>query len=179
MEQTSTVAASSRIFLIGFMGTGKSHWGRMWAARHHYSFVDLDEEIEAAEQSSVVDIFEQRGEDYFRQKEAIMLRSKDTLDTVIIACGGGTACFFDNINWMNKNGTTILLQGTPPTILKNIMSQEAKRPLVKNLNESELIFYIEQKLKERAPYYELAQVKMESDFLTEKSIDAFVIPAEL
>ena len=178
MEQSSPIAASSRIFLIGFMGTGKTHWGSLWAARHQYLFIDLDQEIEQAEQSSVLDIFEKRGEDYFRQKEAIMLRSMDKYDNAIIACGGGTACFFDNITWMNNKGTTILLHATPTFILKNILAQDGKRPLVKNLNEAELIFYIEQKLKERKEYYELTKLQLESEFANEESIDSYIIPTE-
>lgn len=178
MDQSSTVAANSRIFLIGFMGTGKTHWGSLWAARHRYTFIDLDSEIEKAEQSSVIDIFEKRGEDYFRQKEAIMLRSMDQHEDTIIACGGGTPCFFDNITWMNNNGTTVLLSATSAFILKNILAQNGKRPLVKNLNEAELIFYIEQKLKERAAYYELAHVKLTAESITDTSIDQYIIPTE-
>lgn len=178
MEQSSTIAASNRIFLIGFMGTGKTHWGRLWAARHRYIFLDLDEEIEAAEQSSVVDIFEKRGEDYFRQKEAIMLRSMDRYNNAIIACGGGTPCFFDNITWMKDNGTMALLDATPHFILKNILAQDGKRPLVKNLNEAELIFYIEQKLKERKIFYEQAQLTLDTATVCETSIDSFIIPTE-
>ncbi len=178
MDHSSPVAASSRIFLIGFMGTGKTHWGSLWAARHQYAFIDLDDEIEKEEQSAVIDIFDKRGEDYFRQKEAIMLRSMDRHDNVIIACGGGTPCFFDNITWMNNKGTTLLLSAPSAFILKNIMAQDGKRPLVKNLNEAELIFYIEQKLKERAEYYELAQVKMDAELIDESSIDQYIIPTE-
>ena len=178
MNDSPPVAARSRIFLIGFMGTGKSHWGSLWAARHQYAFVDLDEEIEKTEQSSVLDIFEKSGEDYFRQKEAIMLRSMTEHQNIIIACGGGTPCFFDNITWMNNNGTTVLLTSTPGLILKNILKQEGKRPLVKNLNEAELMFYIEQKLKERAKFYELAQVTINAEDANDQSLDRYIIPTE-
>ncbi|RYY09648.1 MAG: shikimate kinase, partial [Chitinophagaceae bacterium] len=127
-------SAHTPIFLVGFMGSGKTHWGRMWAARHRYIFIDLDDAIEQDEQLTITDIFEKKGEDYFRQKEAIMLRSMTQYSNAIIACGGGTPCFFDNITWMNENGATILLEATPPVIFKNVMLHEGKRPLVKNLN---------------------------------------------
>lgn len=158
------------------MGTGKSHWGRIWADRHKYHFLDLDEMIEQEEHRSVLQIFEQQGEDYFRQKEAISLRNTEHLKPVIVACGGGTACFFDNIHWMNEHGLSILLQSDPSTIMRNILSEEVKRPLVKNLNEAELLFFIEQKLKERAVHYNQAQIHLPTNGLDEKSIDRIIIP---
>jgi shikimate kinase len=158
------------------MGTGKSHWGSIWAARHRYRFLDLDEMIEQDEGRSVLQIFEQQGEDYFRQKEAISLRNTEQLQPVIVSCGGGTPCFFDNINWMNSHGTTILLQSDPSIIMRNILSEQDKRPLVKNLNEAELLFFIEQKIKERAVHYQQAKICLSTDGLTEKSIDNFIIP---
>jgi shikimate kinase len=166
------------IFLIGFMGTGKTHWGRIWAARHHYTLIDLDEAIEQDEQTAVADIFEKRGEDYFRQKEAIMLRSMEPYLNVIISTGGGAPCFFDNINWMNAHGLTILLKASPAFILKNILAQEGKRPLVKNFNEAELLFYIEQKLKEREQYYNKASIFLDAESINESSLDSFIFPTE-
>ncbi|RYF91703.1 MAG: shikimate kinase [Chitinophagaceae bacterium] len=166
--------AAGRIFLIGFMGTGKSHWGKIWAARHHYEFIDLDDAVEQDEQRSVTEIFESRGEDYFRQKEAIMLRSLLKHEHVIVACGGGTACFFDNIIWMKNNGTVICLDAPPATILHNILTQENKRPLVKNLNEAELLFFIEQKLAERQPFYTQAHRTLQAQSLDALSLDTFI-----
>jgi shikimate kinase len=158
------------------MGTGKSHWGRIWAARHRYRYLDLDEMIEQDEGASVLQIFEQRGEDYFRQKEAISLRNTERLQPVIVSCGGGTPCFFDNMHWMNTHGLTILLQSDPSAIMRNILSEQHKRPLVKNLNEAELLFFIEQKIKERAVHYQQAKISLYTDGLTERSIDNFIIP---
>jgi shikimate kinase len=158
------------------MGTGKTHWGRIWAQRHQYQFLDLDEMIEKEENRSVLQIFEQQGEDYFRQKEAISLRNTEHLKPVIVSCGGGTACFFDNIHWMNEHGLTILLQSDPLTIMRNILSEQVKRPLVKNLNEAELLFFIEQKLKERAVHYNQAKIHLATEGLDEKAIDHIVIP---
>lgn len=165
---------AGRIFLIGFMGSGKSHWGKIWAARHRYHFIDLDDALEQEEQSSVTAIFETKGEDYFRQKEAIMLRTLETHKQVLVACGGGTACFFDNISWMKEHGTIVFLEAPPATILNNILTQESKRPLVKNLNEAELLFFIEQKLKERDRYYSQAHFIKQVEDLNEKSIDHLI-----
>lgn len=166
--------AAGRIFLIGFMGSGKSYWGKIWAARHHYHFIDLDDAIEQEEQSSVTDIFEKKGEDYFRQKEAIMLRAVNKHDHLIVACGGGTACFFDNISWMKAHGTIVFLEAPPSSILKNILTQENKRPLVKNLNEAELLFFVEQKLKERKEFYSQAHLTLQTENLDDHSIDNLI-----
>lgn len=165
---------ASRLFIIGFMGSGKTHWGNIWSARHHYTFLDLDDLIEEQEQHSVTEIFEIKGEDYFRQKEAIMLRSTEQYNNVIVSCGGGTPCFFDNLNWMKTRGSIIFLQAAPATLLKNILTQENKRPLVKKLNEAELLFFIEQKLKERNDFYKQAGLILDAEDVHESSLDLFL-----
>lgn len=158
------------IFLLGFMGSGKSHWGRLWAAAHNFNFIDLDEELEKQEQKTVAEIFETRGEDYFRQKETILLRSLTAQSNSIVSCGGGTPCFFDNMAWMNKNGLTIFLEATTQFILKNIKNEKDKRPLIKDKDDAEIIFFIEQKLKERQPYYSKAKIIFPAEDLNIDSI---------
>ena len=159
-----------RIFLIGFMGSGKSYWGRQWAPQLGYSFHDLDEVIEAEEDQAVLDIFESKGEDYFRLKEAELLRSLAQFDDCIISCGGGTACFYDNLDWMNENGLTIYLSAAPQYLLEKIMNELDKRPLVKNFNEAEILFFIEKKLKERMPFYEKAKRTVEVAEIDDKTL---------
>ena len=159
-----------RIFLLGFMGSGKSHWGRLWAAAHNFNFIDLDEELEKQEQKTVAAIFETRGEDYFRQKETILLRSLTAQSNSIVSCGGGTPCFFDNMAWMNKNGLTIFLEATTQFILKNIKNEKDKRPLIKDKDDAEILFFIEQKLKERQPYYSKAKIILQAEDLNIDSI---------
>ena len=158
------------IFLLGFMGSGKSHWGRLWAAAHNFNFIDLDEELEKQEQKTVAAIFETRGEDYFRQKETILLRSLTAQSNSIVSCGGGTPCFFDNMAWMNKNGLTIFLEATTQFILKNIKNEKDKRPLIKDKDDAEILFFIEQKLKERQPYYSKAKIILQAEDLNIDSI---------
>ncbi len=159
-----------RIFLIGFMGTGKSHWGRQWADLHGMSFIDVDELIETAEGQSVVDIFEKAGEEYFRVKEASILRDQLQQQHCLVSCGGGAPCFYDNMDWMNENGITIYLSASPAYILKNVMDEKEKRPLIKNVNEAELLFFIEQKLKERTPFYCKAKMTLDAETLTVHSL---------
>jgi len=170
MDMNQYSKPGHRIFIIGFMGTGKSHWGQLWAKLHNMSFVDLDAVIEGTEQRSVVDIFEKAGEDYFRVKEASLLRDQLEHENCIISCGGGTACFHDNMAWMNEHGFTIYLSATAPYILKNVLDEKEKRPLVKNINEAELLFFIEQKLKERIPFYNQANLILDAETLHENSL---------
>jgi shikimate kinase len=105
-------------FLIGFMGSGKSHWGKLWAAEYKLGFIDMDEEIEIRERKSVSEIFDSKGEDYFRSVEAGLLRTYEEIGSSIIACGGGTPCFHNNLKWMNEHGLTIYLSATPEQILR-------------------------------------------------------------
>lgn len=145
-------------FLTGFMGSGKSYWGQKWAAANGYTFVDLDEVIEKAEGKTIADIFEIKGEDYFREIEATHLRSFGDAKNTIVACGGGTPCFYENMQWMNEHGTTIYLLTTASQILDRVLAEQDKRPLIKKMNPGELLFFIEQKLKERTSFYNQAKL---------------------
>ncbi len=145
-------------FLIGFMGSGKTYWGKIWAQKKGLHFYDLDEIIEAKEGRSIATIFEKEGEEYFRKKETETLHTFSEKDNFVTACGGGAACFNNNMQWMNENGITVYLSATPQYILSRIKEEKDKRPLINKLNEAELLFFIEQKLKEREPFYNQAQL---------------------
>jgi len=159
-----------KIFLIGFMGSGKSHWGRIWAGKNLLTFYDLDEQIEKTVGESIANIFEKKGEENFREMERYVLRKFDVKNNFVMACGGGTPCFFENIQWMNEQGITIYLQASPPEILEKIMNETEERPLLKKLNSSELLFFIEQKLKEREPFYKQATQILDTSALTVTSL---------
>jgi shikimate kinase len=160
-----------RIFLIGFMGSGKSHWGKIWSSHHNLKFIDLDMRIEQKTGLSVEEIFEKKGEGYFRHVEAETLFEMVQEDNCIVACGGGTPCFKNNIDWMNKNGTTIFLNATPSKLLENILNDNKERPLLKKINKGELLFFIEMKLKERMDFYNKAKNHFEAFDLNPNSID--------
>jgi shikimate kinase len=160
-----------RIFLIGFMGSGKTHWGKVWSARYKYDFYDLDEQVERREQRSIVDIFEKRGEDIFRLIETKMLRDMARNENCIISCGGGTPCFHDNMQWMNEKGTTVYLSASPRFLFENIVKEKDQRPLVKTVNQAELLFYTEQRLKLRLPFYERAHITISAEDLNEESFE--------
>src|SRR5882757_544038 len=115
---------SNKIFLIGFMGTGKTHWGKLWSKETGYSFFDLDTLIEEQTGKTVAEIFEQEGEAFFREKEKELLRSFAGKDNCIIACGGGTPCLNDNMQWMNTHGTTVYLAATPQFIYDHVIGEQ-------------------------------------------------------
>jgi shikimate kinase len=149
------------------MGSGKSYWGKLWAVETGMSYFDLDDIIEKQEGMTVEAIFNKKGENYFREKESVLLRTMTAQDDCIISCGGGTPCFDGNMQWMNENGTTVYLQANPAKLIENILLEIDKRPLLKKINKGEMLFFVEQKLKERDPFY--TQAKM---CLSVKDLDA-------
>lgn len=159
-----------KIFLIGFMGSGKTYWGNIWAKQSGVAFYDLDEVIEKEQHKTITAIFEKDGEDHFRKIETVALKTFSEKNDCIIACGGGTACYNENMQWMNANGKTIYLSATPQYIFNRVLDDKEKRPLIKKYNEAELIFFIEQKLKEREPFYNQAQIILPVDQLKENSL---------
>jgi shikimate kinase len=159
-----------KVFLIGFMGSGKTYWGKIWAQQKGLAFYDLDEVIEKEQGKTISVIFEKHGEDHFRKIEASALRYFAETENCIIACGGGTACFNENMQWMNENGTTVYLSATPPYILSRVKEEKDKRPLINKLNEAELLFFIEQKLKEREPFYNQAKIILPVTELNDDSL---------
>jgi shikimate kinase len=141
------------VFLIGFMGCGKTTTGKKLAKKLGYNFIDLDQEIEKQEQVSIDEIFESKGESYFRnlehQKLLTFLQSKN----LVISCGGGTPCFNNNMDLMNKSGYTIYIQMNAEALFIRLKQAKTPRPLLKNLNEEDLKTYINHKLKEREQFY--------------------------
>lgn len=159
-----------KIFLIGFMGSGKTHWGRIWAKEDQVDFYDLDELIEKEESRSVATIFDENGEHYFREKETEVLRKFTGKENFLLACGGGAPCFNDNMQWMNDNGTTVYLSASPQYLFEKVIAEKDKRPLIKNLAPEELFSFIEQKLKEREPVYQQAKVILPVSGLNNSSL---------
>ncbi len=163
-------------FLNGFMGSGKTHWGKIWASNYKLGFLDLDEAIEIGERKSVVDIFESKGETYFRQAESDKLKECIDIKNTIVACGGGTPCFNDNIQWMNENGITIYIKCSAEEILRRLIKGQQQRPLIKKLNQAELLFFIQQKLKEREPFYNRSNIILDSSSITDLTFEESVLP---
>jgi len=154
------------IYLVGFMGTGKTSVGRQLAKEKGWSFVDLDELIELKQQRRIVDIFAREGEPYFRKIEKKILKQVSTQDKFVVACGGGIVLDSDNIKLMKKTGTLICLCATGEEILKRV-SFSAWRPI---LNVAKPRERIELLLKLRAPYYLQADKTIDTSRLSIKQV---------
>jgi shikimate kinase len=141
------------VFLIGFMGCGKTTNGKKLAQRLNYQFYDLDAEVEKQERISIAQIFNSHGEDYFRNIEQQQLFRLSQKSNVIIACGGGTPCFFNNMEYMNKMGLTLYIQMTPEALFSRLKNAKSTRPLLQKMNDEELKSYIKHKLSERENTY--------------------------
>ncbi len=136
------------------MGSGKSYTGKYLSAMLDIPFVDMDAEIEEAQSKSISDIFEELGEPYFRNLERKYLEDLDLSKTMIIATGGGVPCFGDNIQLMNRLGTTIFIDSDKDTIVERLMKGLDERPLLKGMNRFDLEFFYDSKMEERRPFYE-------------------------
>lgn len=147
-----------RIFLLGFMGSGKSYSGKRLAEKFGMSFIDLDDYIEEKEGRTIREIFEKEGEGYFRKVEKECLYEMGEKEMTIISTGGGTPCFFDNIKWMNENGVTVFLETSVEVLSNRLFDEMQKRPLLKNFSKEELKNFIEKKLEERNPFYHQTQI---------------------
>jgi shikimate kinase len=158
-----------KIFLLGFMGSGKTHWGRIWSAAYQFSFVDLDHVIEKEKGKTIAKIFEEHGEDYFRKLETETLHSFHEHQNAIISCGGGTPCFNNNMQWMNEYGVTVYLKSTPKQLAMRLNNEQHKRPLLQNVDEHQLEDFIKEKLLQREPFYSEAQIILEAEEITKET----------
>ena len=151
------------IYLIGLMGSGKSHIGWLLAERLGYLFLNLDDAIEKTADKSISSIFEQQGELKFRGIEAAELRKTEALINTVIACGGGTPCFQDNMQWINDNGFSIFLNPSLNCITERLKSETEKRPILKGKDNAELVKTITELFTKRLPFYQQAKLKIESE----------------
>ena len=150
-----------KIFLVGFMGCGKSYVGKRLATKFGFQFVDIDNIIENTEGSTIAQIFANQGETFFRQLESDTLKRLEKWDNIVIATGGGAACFHDNMQWMNEKGVTIYLKATPELLLSRLKSETEHRPILNGRTDLDLLEFIEMKLAERSQFYERALVTVE------------------
>ena len=153
-----------RIFLIGYMGSGKTTIGKLLADKLNYSFVDMDAHIEQKYFKTVSQIFAEKGEDEFRLIEQQCLHEVSEFEHVVISTGGGAPCFFDNMDFMNKHGITVYLELTPAELAERLESiQGNKRPLLAGRKGEDLHRFIAEGLAARHPYYSLANYSVSGD----------------
>jgi len=139
------------------MGAGKTTVGKALAKKMGLQFYDLDWYIESRMRKTVPQIFAERGEEGFRQIERNMLHEVAEFEDVILSCGGGTPCFFDNMEYMNGQGDVIYLKADPEVLYKHLLMGKTERPLLKNKTPEELIAFIKEQLKLREPFYTKAK----------------------
>src|SRR3569833_2331353 len=146
------------IFLVGFMGRGKTTLGRKLASRMDYPFIDLDHVLEAKVDMTIAEYFRTRGEDSIRKLESKILKQNDYPEIAIISTGGGLPCFFDNMDWINKHGRSIYIQLPAKTLAQRLSNEKNKRPLLRDKQGDELVTFIDQKLNEREIFYKQAGI---------------------
>jgi shikimate kinase len=142
-----------KIFLVGFMGCGKSTLGRRLAARLNYQFVDLDELFEKREGTTIAKYFISHGEEAFRQEESKILKETGFTNNTIISTGGGLPCYFDHMDWMNANGKVIYIQMSPKALASRLEHGKEERPLLHGKHGDDLVTFIAAKLAEREVHY--------------------------
>jgi shikimate kinase len=163
-----------KIFLLGMMGSGKSHWKQQLAKLLKTGGYDLDTLVEFHEEKTITEIFEQDGEAYFRKKEAELLRWFKEKKHFILATGGGTPCFHDNMQYMNQEGVTIWLNEPIDVLVKRLLPEKERRPLIKDLSDVELSNFLKQKLVERQQWYGLAMETISGEEINLKTFKKII-----
>ena len=157
-----------RIFLIGYMGAGKTTIGKKLSKALALDFIDLDKYIQHTYQKSIYQLFEEKGEEGFRKIEQKALHEVADFENVVISCGGGTPCYFDNMEVMKKAGTTVYIQVDPEELANRLLVSKTIRPLIAGKSREELIPFIDNQLRERERYYNKADLVIKRDKLITK-----------
>ena len=150
-----------RIILIGYMGAGKTTVGRALAKELGLDFYDLDWYIENRRRKKIPQIFAEDGEEGFRRIEYNMLHEVAEFEDIVLSCGGGTPCFFDNIDYMNQPAQVVYLRCEPEVLHKHLLMGNGDRPLLKGKSPDELIQFIREQLEKREPFYTKARYTLD------------------
>jgi shikimate kinase len=153
-----------KIFLIGFMGSGKTHWGRLLSQKLSIPFFDLDEQVAEHAGKSIPEIFATEGEELFRLQEKDVLHLiTESHESFVMACGGGSPCYFNNIEYMQQAGTTVWINTAPEILFQRLVKEKETRPLIKELSDVQLKSFISKKYADRRIYYEQADIKIDDE----------------
>ena len=159
------------LFLVGYMAAGKTTLGRRAAQLLNVEFIDLDAYIESRYRKRISDLFAERGEEGFRDIERRMLHEVAEFDNVLVATGGGTPCFFDNMEFMNASGTTVYLKVSVEELAKRLELCKHTRPVLKGRSGEELRAFIAESLEKRNPFYTKASITFDAEkMLTESDV---------
>ena len=175
---TSAQSGLGIIFLVGFMGCGKTTLGRKLANRLGYPFMDLDHVFEAQEGMTIGEYFSKFGEAAFRKSESLVLKQTDYHEHMVVSTGGGLPCFFDNMEWMNAHGKTLYIKLSPKTLADRLEHEKTERPVLQGKRGEDLVALIADKLSERDKYYNQATIIADGLGLTaEKVVQLFEFKA--
>ena len=163
------------IVLIGYMGSGKTTVGRQLALALGRTFYDLDWYIEMRYHRSVAQLFAERGEDGFRELERNMLHEAAEFEDIVLSCGGGTPCFFDNMDMMNACGETVFLSASPAVLKEHLLMGKNQRPLIQGKKPEELEDFVRKSLQGRLPFYQKAKNVINIEVVhTDEDIQSYV-----
>lgn len=165
------------IFIVGYMGSGKSTVAKKLATRLKYDFVDIDAAIVNMTGKEIADIFREEGEDAFRQLEHSILVSLCARTNTVIATGGGAPCFYDNMTLMNKHGITVYLKMHPDSLASRIIASNTERPLLNKVSTDDMPAYISRHLLEREAFYNKAKVTIKGESIKTDELERLVINA--
>lgn len=163
-----------KLFLLGMMGSGKTYWVKKLSKKLKTGGYDLDYLIESHEEKTIAEIFAEDGEEYFRKSEAKILRWFGEKKSFVMAAGGGTPCFHDNMEWMNKQGVTVWIDEPIETLVERLKPEKDHRPLIKNLSDAELASFLSGKLSERLPYYKQAKHHIQGKDISDTSFNKII-----
>lgn len=148
---------TDRIILLGYMGAGKTTVGKVLSKELNMPFYDLDWYVEGRMRKTIAALFAERGEEGFRKIEHNMLHEVAEFENIILSCGGGTPCFFDNIDYLNQQGETVYLKASPEVLYQHLRIGRTERPLLKGKTQEELLNHIKEQLSQREPFYTQAK----------------------
>jgi shikimate kinase len=167
-----------RIYLIGYMGSGKSKTAEALAKLFNYPVIDIDRRIETEQQKTVSEIFSTSGQEAFREMEKEALRKTAEHENLIVATGGGLPCYHNNMEWMNANGITVYLEANPGLLFHRLATSKSGRPLIENLADVELMEQITGHLAIRIPVYRQAQIIVNAASLNVKQLFELIMKNE-
>lgn len=163
-----------RVYLVGYMGAGKTTLSRRIAALLGLESIDLDELFESRYKISIPDFFKKYDETLFRRLESQLLKETLQWDNTVFSTGGGAACFYDNMDWMNRHGITVYLQMDPSSIVHRLSNAKKKRPLVESKTRDELLEFVREHLRQRNIFYSQAQIIVKGE-----SVDAATLAKQI
>lgn len=164
-----------RIYLIGFMGSGKSAFGKKLANHLHFPFYDIDNQFEHQFRIGINDFFQKYGEEAFRRIEQKLLHASQEMENAVISTGGGTPCFFDNMDFINKNGTSVFLDLPIPMVIHRLKHAKKPRPLLEKVTPEELSGFLQNLYNQRLPYYQKAHIILDENTMDVKQLTLVVL----